>query len=213
MIVTVSVSSIELSPGSTVTIPNLSWQEFELLLKELGENRTNRIAYYNGTLEIMSPLVLHERPNRIITDIVKAILDSQGRDWEDFGSTTFTRPEVAGVEPDTCLYVQNALSVRGCTHMDLDVYPPPDLAVESDLTSVTTVSAYTALRVPEVWIYKNNQLKIHIFENGSYTESSTSLIFPELPINVLIPTLVQKAINEGTSKMLRELKTQILRGL
>lgn len=154
MIVTVSVSSIELSPGSTVTIPNLSWQEFELLLKELGENRTNRIAYYNGTLEIMSPLVLHERPNRIITDIVKAILDSQGRDWEDFGSTTFTRPEVAGVEPDTCLYVQNALSVRGCTHMEMYVYPPPDLAVESDLTSVTTVSAYTALGVPEVHVWK-----------------------------------------------------------
>lgn len=66
--------------------------------------------------------------------------------------------------------------------------------------------------VSPLWIYRNNQLKIQIFE-GSYTESSTSLIFPELPINVLIPTLVQKAINEGTSKMLRELKTQILRGL
>jgi Uma2 family endonuclease len=50
-------------------------------------------------------------------DIVKAILDVQGRDWEDFGSTTLKQPEIAGVEPDTCFYIQNASRVRGCTDM------------------------------------------------------------------------------------------------
>lgn len=206
MTVTVPIHAIELTPGSTMIIPNLSWQEFELLLEELGETRSNRIAYYNGTLEIMSPLVRHERPHRIIADIVKAILDIQERDWEDFGSTTFKQPKIAGVEPDTSLYIQNASNVQGCTDMDLNVYPPPDLAIESDVTSITTLDAYSALRVPEVWIYRNNQLKIYLFSNGSYVESSNSPIFPDLPIGNLIPTLVQKAINEGTSKMLRELK-------
>lgn len=147
MSVTVPIHAIELTPGSTMTIPNLSWQEFELLLEELGETRSNRIAYYNGTLEIMSPLVRHERPHRIIADIVKAILDIQERDWEDFGSTTFKQPKIAGVEPDTCLYIQNASNVQGCTDMDLNVYPPPDLAIESDVTSITTLDAYSALRV------------------------------------------------------------------
>ena len=209
MSVNIPIRAIKLTPGSTVTIPNLSWQEFELLLAELGETRSNRLAYYKGTLEIMSPLVRHERPHRIIADIVKAILDSQERDWEDFGSTTFKQPQIAGVEPDTCLYIQKASQVRGCVQMDLKMYPPPDLAIESDVTSITTLDAYTALGVPEVWIYRNNQLKIYVLGSSNYTESPTSLSFPSLPINTLIPTLVRKAIDEGTSKMLRELKTQL----
>lgn len=103
----------------------------------------------------MSPLAIHERPHRIIAYIVTAILEAQGRDWNDFGSTTFKRPEIAGVEPNPCFYIQNAGRVQGCTNMDLAVYPPPDLAIESDVTSKTTLNAYTALRVPEVWIYSN----------------------------------------------------------
>ncbi len=93
--------------------------------------------------------------------------------------------------------------------MNLDIYPPPDLAIESDVTSKTTLDAYEALRVSQVWIYRNRQLKIYILQNGDYTESSVSCIFPNLPITELIPQLVQKAIDEGTSRMLRELKIQL----
>lgn len=206
---TIPLRSIELTPGSAISIHNLSWQDFEQILTDLGEKRSVRVTYYRGTLELMSPLAIHERPHRIIADIVKAILDSQGRDWEDFGSTTFKRPEVAGVEPDTCLYIQNASRVRGCTDMDLETYPPPDLAIESDVTSKTTLDAYQGLHVPEVWIYRDRQLKIYILQDGGYIESPTSLAFPALPIPALIPQLVQKAIADGTSRMLRELKTQL----
>ncbi|AFZ19131.1 Uma2 family endonuclease [Allocoleopsis franciscana] len=217
MSVTIPIRAIELTPGSMISIHNLSWQDFEQLLAELGEQHNTRLAYYRGTLEIMSPLALHVseawpkgiRPHRIIADLVKAILDFQGRDWEDFGSTTLKQPEVAGVEPDTCFYIQNAGRVRGCTDMDLAVYPPPDLAIESDVTSKTTLDAYESLRVPEVWIYRNRQLKIYILQKGDYTESSVSHIFPKLPIIQMIPQLVQKAIDEGTSRMLRELKIQL----
>lgn len=176
----------------------LSWQEFELLLTDLGEKRNTRLAYYCKTLEIMSPLALHERHHRIIADIVKGILDLEGRNWEDFGSTTLKLPETSGVEPDTCFYSQNSELVRDCTDLNLRDYPPPDLAID----------AYTALRVPEVWIYQNNQLKIYVFANEGYAETSISPTFPNLAILELIPQLVQKAIDRGTSKMLRELRTQ-----
>ncbi|HAX84789.1 MAG TPA: hypothetical protein DCY91_00655 [Cyanobacteria bacterium UBA11370] len=209
MTITIPLDAIELTPGSMITIHNLSWQEFEQILIELGEQRRTRIAYYQGTLEIMSPLALHERPHRIIADIVKTILDGQGRDWDDFGSTTLKQPRIAGVEPDTCFYIQNASRVRGCINMDLQVYPPPDLAIESDVTSKTTLDAYKALQVPEVWIYRNHKLTIYILQNGDYVESSVSLVFPDLPITEMIPQWVQKAIDEGTSRMLRELKIEL----
>lgn len=209
MTVTIPIRAIELAAGSMMTIHNLSWQEFEDILTELGEQRNTRIAYYRGTLEIMSPLALHERPHRIIAYILTTILDAQGQDWEDFGSTTLKQAEIAGVEPDTCFYIQNAGRVRGCTNMNLEVYPPPDLAIESDVTSKTTLNAYQALRVPEVWIYRNRKLTIYILQNEDYTESTVSLTFPDLPIIEMIPQLVQKAIDEGTSRMLRELKIEL----
>ena len=208
MSVTIPIQTIELAPGSQIIIPNLSWQEFEQILIDLGEKRSSRVTYYRGTLEIMSPLALHERPHRIIADIVKVILDIQGRDWEDFGSTTLKRPEIAGIEPDTCFYIQNADTVKGCTNLDLKQYPPPDLAIEADVTSKTTLDAYEAMGVPEVWIYRNKQLKIYLLSNQGYVETANSPIFPSLPLTELIPQLVQKAIDEGTSRMLRDLRNQ-----
>lgn len=206
MTVTIPIQAIELAPGSQIAIHNLSWQDFERLLEELGEQRHTRVAYYQGTLEIMSPLALHERPHRIIAYIITTILEIQGRDWEDFGSTTFKRADIAGVEPDTCFYIQNASQVKGCTQMDLTVYPPPDLAIESDVTSKTTLNAYTSLSIPEVWIYNNHKLTIYLLQANGYVESPLSPTFPNLPIIELIPRLVQKAINDGTSQMLRELR-------
>ena len=209
MSVTIPIQAIELAPGSQISIPNLSWLDFERLLEDLGEKRKTRVAYYLGTLEIMSPLALHERPHRIIAYIITTILEIQGRNWEDFGSTTFKRKDIAGVEPDTCFYIQNAHLVKGCTQMDLTVYPPCDLAVESDVTSKITLNAYTSIGVPEVWIYSNHQLTIYILQADGYVESSLSPTFPNLPIPELIPQLVQKAIHDGTSQMLRELRTLV----
>ena len=115
------------------------------MLEDLGENRHARLAYYQGLLETMSPLALPEKPNRLIADIVKAILEAQGRDWEDFGSTTLKRPPIAGVEPDTCFYMQNAALMRPSQNLDLSQCPPPDLAIECDLTSQIVIQAYEAI--------------------------------------------------------------------
>lgn len=208
MTVTIPLKSIQLAPGSSIKIDNLTWQDFETILTELGEQRRVRLTYFQGNLEIMSPLAIHERPHRIIADIVKTILDARGRDWEDFGSTTFKLPEIAGVEPDTCLYIQNAPQMQGCTQMDLEIYPPPDLAIESDVTSKTTLEVYAAIGVPEVWIYRQKQLKIYTLVNRNYQENSLSPTFPDIPITTLIPMLIQEAIERGTSKMLRKLRSE-----
>ncbi len=206
MTLTIPIDTIQLTPGSVISIQDLSWQDFETILVDLGDRRNTRIAYYRGTLEIMSPLAMHERPNRIVADIVKALLEMRGQDWEDFGSTTLKRPEVAGVEPDTCLYIKNVERVRGCVDLNLNNYPPPDLAIESDVTSITAVSAYQVLCVPEIWIYRARTLTINLLEGNCYVGSDRSLIFPDLPIVTLIPQLVQSAIDNGTSQMLRALR-------
>jgi Uma2 family endonuclease len=208
--VTIPLKSIDLRHGSVITIQSLSWHDCENILNELGEDRQTRIAYHNSTLEIMSPLARHERPHRIAGYIVTAILDAQGKDWEDFGSTTFQKQGVAGVEPDTCFYVANSAAVRNCQgRIDVDIYPPPELAIESDVTSKTLLSAYEAIAVPEVWIYRDDRLKIFLLTDGHYSESESSLLFSDLPIKTLIPQLVKRAIEIGTSAMLREFRQSL----
>ena len=210
MSVTIPIKSIDLRQGSAIAIQSISWHDCENILNELGEDRQTRIAYHNGTLEIMSPLARHERPHRIAGYVVTAILDAQGKDWEDFGSTTFQKQGVAGVEPDTCFYVANSVAVRNCQgRIDVSIYPPPELAIESDVTSKTLLSAYEEIAVPEVWIYRDDVLKIFLLTDGNYLESETSLLFPDLSIKSLIPQLVNRALKIGTSAMLREFRKSL----
>ncbi len=209
--VTIPLKNIQLNPGSIITIHDVTWEQFEAILEEReAEGIRTRIAYSKGTLEIMSPLPAHERPHRIIGYIVTTLLDIQGRDWEDFGSSTFRKKaKQAGLEPDTCFYIQNAERMRDRQKIDMIVDPPPDLAIEADVTSKTTLDIYEALEVPEVWIYTEEKFTINVFTKGKYVELSTSPTFPNLPIIELIPKLVKQAFTEGSSKMLRELRKQM----
>lgn len=211
--VTFPIRTLNLSPGSHVLIEEVSWDNYEALLEELGgDRRIPRLNYCNGTLELMSPLPAHERPHRIIAYIVTAILDAQNRDWEDFGSTTFKKPKKAGLEPDTCFYIKNARQVCRHLRLDLDIDPPPDLAIESDVTSKTTMEAYQFIGVPEVWVYDNNRLKVYLLEQDGYVETINSLIFPDLNVVQILPQLVQQAFEKGTSQMLRELRLSLTTG-
>ena len=209
MTVTIPLPNLQLMPGSHICISGISWQDYEAIQQELGENRNLRLVYYPDLLEIMSPSAAHERPHRLIAYIITTILEHQERDWEDFGSTTLKYPEVAGIEPDTCFYIQNADRARSLTNLDLTQSPPPDLAIECDVTSKTMIQAYEALRVPEVWIYSSDKLQIFVFSETGYEQVQNSLTFPDFPISDLIPQLIQTGMLDGTRKMIRELKANL----
>ncbi|MEG4986907.1 Uma2 family endonuclease [Microcoleus sp. BR0-C5] len=203
------VSQITLSPGSVVTIPNISWLEFESILQELGEKRRTRIAYSNSTLEIMVPLLDREIPKDLISDIVKKILKSAGRRYEPFGSTTFKREGAAGVEPDACFYILNYQRMINRRRL-LPDDPPPDLAIETGVTSKTTIDAYKIIGVPEVWVYDSGRLLIYLLQDGEYVESDISPNFPEIAIAQLIPTAVERALQVGNLQALEEFESAIL---
>ncbi|MBD0395631.1 MAG: Uma2 family endonuclease [Microcoleus sp. C1-bin4] len=202
------VSQIELTPGSVVTILNISWLEFESILQELGEKRRTRIAYSNSSLEIMVPLLDREIPKDLISDIVKNLLKSAGRRYEPFGSTTFKREGAAGVEPDACFYILNYQQMIGRRRLQPDD-PPPDLAIETDVTSKTTIDAYKIIGVPEVWVYDSGRLRIYLLQDGEYVESDSSPNFPEIAIAQLIPATVERAWQVGNLQALEEFESAI----
>ncbi len=205
MTVVTPVHKIRLQAGSSITIPDLSWQQFEEILEELSQKRNIRLAYSYQCLEIMAPSPEHERVKVLLADLVKIILKWQGKSWEALGSTTFKNKSMqAGIEPDDCFYIQNYQAVIGKDRIDLDQDPPPDLAIESDVTSLTEIGAYAALGVPELWVYVKGKLNIYLLQNGQYQESYISLIFPEIMITQVIPQVLQRAKIVGTTQAIQE---------
>lgn len=194
------LSQLIVPPGNKVQLQNVSWEIYEAILDELGEGYAVRLAYYKGTLEIRMPLPKHEKAKSLIGYLVNVLLEELNIDCEVLGSTTFKRQDMqTGVEPDDCFYIQNQAAVRGKDRLDLTVDPPPDLAIEIDNSSQTSLNCYEALGVAELWRYDGEVLKIHLLQEGKYTESSTSQNFPDFSIIDLIPQYVDRSKTEGRS--------------
>lgn len=202
--VTLQLRQISVPPGHRVLFHEVSWSEFEAILEELGEHRASRVAYLNSTLEIRMPLPEHEKPKIIIGDLLKILLDELEINWEPFGSTTFKRQDMmAGIEPDDCFYIQNSAQMIGREILDLTVDPPPDLAIEIDVTSKTQLSAYEVLGVPEIWRYENRRLQVYVLQSGKYAESAISPTFPNFPVIEGISQFLEMGRQSGTSQALR----------
>ena len=160
---------------------NISWQTFEALLKETGEDRGSRFAYDCGTLEIMTPLFEHENPKIQFDRFIVALAEELEIEIKSAGSTTLKRKiKNRGIEPDNCYYIQNEPAVRGRQELDLETDPPPDLAVEIDITSscVNKLGIYSALGVPELWRYNGRVLKFYQLLEGQYVNCEFSSAFP-----------------------------------
>lgn len=197
-------------PGNKVQLQNVSWEMYESILEELGEGYAIRLTYYKETLEIRMPLPKHEKAKSLIGYLINVLLEELNIDCEVLGSTTFKRQDMqSGVEPDDCFYIQNQAAVRGKDRLDLTVDPPPDLAIEIDNSSQTSLNCYEALRVPELWRYDGQVLKIYLLQEDKYIESNTSQNFPDFPIIEVIPQYVDRSKTEGRSPTLRAFRAWV----
>ena len=208
--VTLQLQQLDVPVGQRLLIRNLNWQQFEHILEELGENRSSRIAYNHGTLEIRMPSPEHEVDKELIGDLIKIVLDEFEIDCECFGSTTFKQEEMEnGIEPDQCFYIQNQEQMRGKRRIDLTVDPAPDLAIEVDVTSKTQLEAYAALGVPELSRYEKGQLTIYTLQAGQYRAVTSSPTFPTLPILDWVAEVLEQSVAIGRSPALRAFRKRI----
>ncbi|MCC5631369.1 Uma2 family endonuclease [Nostoc sphaeroides CHAB 2801] len=195
---------IHVPPGQRVLLRDVTWQELETILEDLGEHRAARIAYDRGILEIMAPLPEHEYDKEIISDLVKALLEELDIEFRCLGSTTFKNQVMAqGIEPEQCFYIKNEAKIRGKKRLDLTVDPPPDLALEVDITSRTHPNIYEALKVPELWRFDKGKLQINVLQDGHYVESQQSLNFPKFKLIETIPQYLEQSTTAGRNATLK----------
>ena len=214
MVTSISLNRIKISPGQRIYLPDISWEEFEQILLELGEKRITRIAYCAGELEIWMPLPEHERIKVLISNLLVVLLEELDLPWESLGSSTFKNSSMkTGIEPDDCFYIKNCQTILGKKRLDLEVDPPPDLAIEIDLTSPTRLGAYEALGVPEIWRYQQGKLSIFILVDGHYVESVTSSLFPTLPINEEFTRILDRSSEILMSEARKEFRQWVRKNL
>jgi len=180
----------------------LSWDAYLQMLQLLGNNRSARLTYDQGTLEITMPLEEHEFAAEAIALFIRVLVIELGLDLKTMGSTTLNRADLQrGAEPDKAFYIQNRSQVAG-RNVDLMQDPPPDLIVEVDIThtDINKFRLYASLGTPEFWRYNGQEWQIYQLQGEQYVEVETSPTFPFVPKVKLYEFLEQSQQSEVTAE-------------
>jgi Uma2 family endonuclease len=156
-----------------------------------------RLTYDRGDVELMSPLPKHERKKSLLGQFVRILARELRVPVMPMGSTTFSREDVdKGLEADESFYLGDLERVRDPDHIDLHIDPPPDLAIEIEITrsAFDRMGIYGVLGVPELWRFDGRTLRVMLRQvDGSYRQSKKSAAFPDVPMD----ELARFAIREG----------------
>jgi Uma2 family endonuclease len=181
-----------LAPSRSLVLEDVDWPTYCQMLRIFDDRPGYRLAYDRGRLEIMSPLAEHEFDNHLLDRFIVVLTEELNLKLKAGGTTTLRRRrKKRGIEADNCYWIANEPSIRGKRRINLKVDPPPDLAIEVDVTnsSLDRLSIYSALKIPEVWRLDNGLITFHILAaDGRYAEGD-SLSFPGLKPGDLLPFL------------------------
>ncbi|MGH9318297.1 MAG: Uma2 family endonuclease [Vicinamibacteria bacterium] len=171
------------------------WSHYEAQLALRGDAPVPRIAYLEGTMELMSPSKDHERIKSYIGCLIEAYALERGVDLSPYGAWTLKNPRrESGLEPDECYLVGDQSREA------------PDLAIEVVWTSggIDKLEIYLRLGIGEVWFWKASRIEVHVLRQESYERTERSALFPDLDLNLLSsfldrPTALQavKAFREA----------------
>jgi Uma2 family endonuclease len=171
--------------GQHFVLDGVSWDYYDRTLRELErQHRHVRVTYDRGRLEFMTLTSLHEFIKKTMGRLVETLSVERGIPATGLGSLTCRREDLdRGLEPDECYYVATPPPPAEAQPIDLTVHPPPDLAIEVDISasSVPRQPIYGALGVPEVWRFDGQAvLFLRRQSDGRYVRADESLAFPGL---------------------------------
>lgn len=200
-----------LNAETRTLLENISWQTFKAMLAEMGSSRNTRLAYDNGILEIMTPLMPHENSNRLIEVFVGVLCEELGLEIKRTGSLTLTRDDLGrGGEPDSSYYIENEFRVRNKENIDLAIDPPPDLVLEVEYSKpkVNKFNIYSTIGVPEFWRFNGSILQVYVLRDGKYSEVEFSPTFGSIPIKE-IPNFIQRTKKDGEITTIRDFRNWV----
>jgi Uma2 family endonuclease len=191
-----------LAARSPAVLHDIDWRMYSRLLRAFDERRGYRLTYDRGTLEIMPPSWEHEGPAYLLACFIDILTEELRLPRRGGGSVTLRRKlKRRGLEPDKCYWLASTPRMVGKTHLDLRTDPPPDLAIEVDVTSssMDRMGIYAALGVPEIWHLSQAVLTFHELRGETYQPRVDSLSFPGLTPSDLMGFVSQYDQHDDTS--------------
>ena len=132
----------------------------------------------------------HERYKYWLGRFLDTIAEELNKPIVPGGSMTFQREDLErGFEMDECYWIANEPAVRNKLTWDPAVDPPPDVAIEIEVSRsiLNRLSILAAFKVPEAWCYDGADLRINLLQaDGSFQLSERSLAFPTVPVKELV---------------------------
>jgi len=194
-----------------VLLHGVRWSTYEALLEDMGD-RHIRLTYDNGSLEIMTLSPRHEWSKKLIGRMIEAMTEELNIPIRSGGSTTFKKElKKKGLEPDECYWVASEPSVRGRADLEIELDPPPDIAVEVEISTsaLNRLGIYAALGVSEIWRSDGHQIMIErLQEDGTYASVAQSPSFPWLPLAELGRFLGESA-TMGETRWIRSFRAWV----
>jgi Uma2 family endonuclease len=194
-----------------LVIYDVSWRDYLRQLRVFADRRI-RVTYDRRAMEIMTISPRHERYKHLLGILAVILLEELGWEYAAFGSMTFKRKRKRrGFEPDECYWIQNEPLVRGKEDIDVRTDPPPDLALEVEVSRslLNRLGIYAAWGVFEVWRYDGQKLRVGLLgPDGQYQDSPTSRAFPFLPL-AEVEHLLNQRTTLGNTALLRALRTRV----
>ena len=169
-------------PSRREVLSGIAWDDYETMLRIVGD-RPIRLTYRLGEMEIRMPSQEHELASQRLGQLVPILAEELEVDYLPLGTTTWRRPGAErGLEADQCYYIRNHDAVFGKKLIDLEVDPPPDLAVEVDITTsvLDRLDIYASLGIAEIWRHDGKDVTFFFLDAGRYATRESSDCFPGL---------------------------------
>jgi Uma2 family endonuclease len=148
-----------------IVYSGLDWRQFKLIQAGFAESPGIRLAYYNGTIEILMPGREHEVFSRLIGFLIGLFCLEKGIEFEPTGSMTQEKEGEASAQADESYCFGTSK-------------PTPDLVIEVVFTSggPDKLQRYQALEVPEVWFWEDGVFSLYRLRESGYESISSSAI-------------------------------------
>jgi Uma2 family endonuclease len=170
-----------------IVIPDLSWEGYVADNDAIVERPSIRMFYCDGRLTLLTESRKHGWYAECLGDLVKELARGLKLVIEHAGSATFRRrAKKGGVEGDKTYYFgEHAVRMKGPQDIDLNVQPPPDLAIEVEVphSADDAVITWGRLGVAEVWRFDPIAMECSFWtrrSDGTYDRIERSLAFPML---------------------------------
>jgi len=177
-------------PGERAFLSHVSWEEYDQLCHFRDQERKGvRLTFDSGDLEFMTVTFQHENFKSILAVLIEIACLVNRLPRKSAGNLTIRREDLEkGFEPDTSNYIRNVQRVTPVRQLDFSVDPPPDLAIEVELTNSIAgkLHLYAEIGIPEVWRTNGERVTIEQLQpNGNYQSASTSGSLPGITVEEL----------------------------